>query len=138
MRKLMFLPVLLVVLLLTTQSCTKQSGDEMRIKELETITAVVSVSNPYVLNVNNYSDISIGKQAEHADISKTEVSGENGTLVYRYVPKVGYTGADEVELAVSKTSYRTGGGGCNSGGGNGASGAYTHTSRVLIKFTVTN
>jgi hypothetical protein len=137
MRKLISLPVLLVVFFLTTQSCTKQSQDEMRVKESETITAVVSVSNPYVLNVNNYSDVSVGKQAEHADISKTEVNGENGTLVYRYVPKAGYTGADEVELAVSKTSYRTGGG-CNSGGGNGTSGSYSHTSRLLIKFTVTN
>jgi hypothetical protein len=138
MRKLIFLPILLMVFLLTTQSCTKQSRDEIGIKESETITAIVSISNPYVLNVNNYSDVSIGKQAEHADISKTEVIGESGTRVYRYVPKAGYTGVDEVELAVLKSSYGNGGSGCSSIGGNGASRSYNRISRVLIKFTVTN
>lgn len=139
MRQLISLSVLLVGLLLTMQSCTKQSQDEMGIKDSETITAIVSVSNPYVLNVNNYSSVSVGKQAEHADISKTEANGESGTLVYRYVPKAGYTGADEVELAVTKTSYRSGGG-CNSGSGgaNGYSSTYTHKGRLIIKFTVTN
>lgn len=140
MRQLISLSVLLVGLLLTTQSCTKQSRDEMGIKDAETINATVSVSNPYLLNVNSYGDVSIGKQAQHADVSKTEANGENGTLVYKYIPKPGYTGVDEVELSVSKISYRAGGG-CNSGpsgGANGNSSAYTHKARLIIKFTVTN
>jgi hypothetical protein len=139
MRKLIFLPLASFGLLLLTQSCSKQSREEMGMKASETIKATVSAGNPYVLQLNNYGDASISRQAVHFDISKTDISGENGSLIYRYHPKSGFTGADEVELVVSKTAnYRTGGGCSNTGGNPSSGGSYTHTAKLLIKFTVTN
>jgi hypothetical protein len=139
MRQLISIPVLLFGLLSLTQSCTKQSRDEKTYTS-ETINASVSVSNPYTLNLNNLGNVSISKQAVHYEISQTETESKEGggILLYKYVPKTGYSGNDEVELSVSKTTYSTGGGGgCNNGGG-GGSYANTYTSRILIKFNITN
>ena len=131
MRQLIYTPVLLFGLLLLVQSCTKQSRDEKAYTP-ETINASVSVSNPYTLNLNDLGNVSISKQAVYYNVSQTE---NEGIPVYRYVPKGGYSGTDEVELSVSKTTY-SGGGGCNNGG----SGSYanTYTSKILIKFSITN
>lgn len=139
MRKLFLLTVVSIGLMLFTASCSKQSREEMGIKVSETITATVSVNNPYLLQLNNYGEANISKQAVHFDVSKTDISGESGTLVYKYLPKPGFTGADEVELVVSKKSnYRTGGGCSNTGGNVSSGGSYTHTAKLLVKFTVTN
>jgi hypothetical protein len=139
MRKLIFLPLISMGLLLLTQSCSKQSQEDMGVQTMEAINATVSVSNPYVLILNNYGEANISKQAAHFDLSKTELSGENGVLAYKYIPKAGFTGADEVELVVSKKAGYRSGGGCSNTGGSGSSGAiYTTTGRILIKFTVTN
>jgi hypothetical protein len=138
MRQLIFPSVLLIGLLSLTQSCTKESRDEKSMNAPETINATVSVNNPYALNVNNLGNVSISKQAAHFEVSQTESeSKEAGGLVYKYIPKTGYTGNDEVELLVSKTTYTPGGGGCNNGGG-GGSYANTYSSKILIKFNVTN
>lgn len=138
MRQLIPIPVLLFGLLSLTQSCTKESRDEKNMNAPETINAAVSVNNPYTLNLDNLGNVSISRQAVHYEISQTETESKEGAgLVYRYVPKTGYSGNDEVELLVSKTTYSGGGGGCNNGG---SSGNYTntYTSRILIKFNVTN
>jgi hypothetical protein len=137
MRQIISLPVLLFGLLSLTQSCTKQSRDEKGINTPETITAAVSVNNPYTLNLSNLGNVSISKQAVHYTVSQTENDAKEGLPVYKYIPKEAYSGVDEVELSVSKITYSTGGGGCNNGGG-GGSYANTYTSRILIKFNITN
>lgn len=132
MRQLIYTPVLLLGLLSLTQSCTKESRDD-KIYAPETINASVSVNNPYTLNLNDISNVSISRQAVHYAVSQTE---NEGVPVYRYVPKAGYSGTDEVELSVSKITYSSGGGGCNNGGGSYAN---TYTSKkILIKFNITN
>jgi hypothetical protein len=137
MRKLISFPVLVAGLMLLVQSCSKQSRDEMGIKETEVINATVSVSSPYLLNVNNFGSITIEKQAAYFDISKTETNESGSGLVYRYVPKAGYKGPDEVELIGTKTFDRSAQG-CGYGGGVATSSKHTQTSRMLIKFTVTD
>lgn len=133
MRQLIYTPVLLLGLLSLTQSCTKQALDEKAYAP-ETINASVSVSNPYTLNLNDLGTVSISKQAVHYAVSQTE---NEGVPVYRYTPKAGYSGTDEVELSVSKITYSSGGGGCNNGGGNGSY-TTTYTSKILIRFNITN
>jgi hypothetical protein len=133
MRQIIYAPVLLFSLLLLVQSCTKQSRDEKTYTP-EIVNATVSVNNPYTLNLNDLGSVSISKQAVHYAVSQTE---NEGVFVYKYIPKAEYSGTDEVELLVSKTTYSNGGGGCNNAGG-GGSYANTYTSKILIKFNVTD
>jgi hypothetical protein len=137
MRQIIFLPVLLFGFLLLTQSCTKESRSDGNINSPETINATVSAKNPYTLDVSNFANVSISKQAGHFAVSQTETDETQGARVYKYTPQTDYSGKDEVELSVSKTTYSSGGGGCNNGGGSGSY-ANTYTSRILIKFNITN
>ena len=91
----------------------------------QTINASVSPNNPYILNVNNLGNVIILKQAAHFAISQTETDSKDGMLLYKYIPKNNYIGADEVELSTSKISYSSGNG-CMGGGGR------TDTIQILL------
>ncbi len=98
----------------------------------QSINAAVSPGNPYILNVSNLGSVTILKQAAHFAISQTETDPKDGMLLYKYIPLNNYTGADEVVLSTSKTSYSSGNG-CIGGGGR----TDTYNSNIVIKFTVT-
>lgn len=138
MKKHIYLPFLLSVILLLAQSCTKQSRDESNTitNPPQTINASVSADKSYTLDISNLGDVTISRQAAHFIISQTETDSKSGMPVYKYAPKNNYSGTDEVELSASKTSYTTAnsGAGCN----NGAGYITTHHTKLVIKFTVNN
>ncbi len=135
MKQIISFSLLLMSALFIMQSCKKASADAPASNTLavETLRASVSVASPYIFNAGSFGSVSIARQAGHFAISQTETS--DGVPVYKYVPENGYAGEDEVELMGTKTTYSSGGGGCNGGGGGGYTS--THTSRIIIKFTVT-
>ncbi len=136
MKKIIFLPLLLLALLVF-QACTKEASDKTgATPQDQVINATASVSKPYVLNINDLGSVNISKQAVHFEVSSTETNSNEGIHVYKYVPEKGYAGADEVELLSTKTSYSNDGGGCNQGAGSNS--PHTYSSRILIKFTVAN
>lgn len=139
MKKNIYLPILSCVILLLSQSCTKQSRDQKNAvtNPPQTINASVSAAKSYTLDLSNLGDVTISRQAAHFDVSQTETDAKSGMPVYKYAPKNNYSGTDEVELTASKTSYTTAGSG-NGGCNNGAGYITTHNTKMLIKFTVSN
>jgi hypothetical protein len=134
MKQLLSLALMLSSLLLFTISCSKQPPAEIeKPAPVETINAVVSPGNPYILNVSGYSNVIISQQAARFAVSKTEIDAKDGVLIYKYIPENGFSGSDEVRLLTSSTTYSNGNG-CNGGG----SYARTYSSTIVIKFTVSN
>lgn len=136
MKQIIFLPALLFGLLMVSQSCSKEAQNETRITEPgKIITATVSSTKPYTLNVTGLGDVSISKQAKHFTVSQTETDVNDGMLVYKYIPEKGYAGTDEVEILTLKTNSGGSGNGCSNGGGENTT-AYNST--IIIKFTVSD
>ncbi len=131
--------ILLGVVLL--QSCSKQSSDEMLISPQSNntangIEATVKSNALYQLNLSDFNNVAILKQASHFQISQAGIDSKTGSMVYKYTPAQDYTGADEVMLTASKTVAVTGSGCSN--GNNHTSTTSTVTSNISIKINVTN
>jgi hypothetical protein len=136
MRKIMFLPVLLLGIVVLSASCMKERGPGDRSKRVpdEIVQVKISPNQSYQLDLTAESTVSIANQALNFLVSETRVNVEKGNPVYVYQPKAGFVGADEVKLtSVSKISAASNGygGGCNNGN-------KTITKNILIKFTVAN
>jgi hypothetical protein len=136
MKKLIALSVTACGMLLLATSCGKQSPSDFGNRHqppAQIITATVSVTSPYTLNISTLGNVNISKQATHFATSQTGVDAKDGILVYKYIPESSYAGTDEVELTSTTTTYSNGGGGCRGGNDNTSS----YTSAIIIKFTVT-
>lgn len=89
-----------LVLLLSCSKNSKDSFSPTTAKPDRIITAKVAPGQTYVLEVAIKGNLSITRQAAHYSVSETGIA-ENGHLVYKYMPAVGFNGADEVLLSHS-------------------------------------
>jgi len=84
-------------------SCSKSSSDsfdEMSgLHPSKIIEARVTPGQIQTLDIDNFGELSIARQASHFKISQTGVNAQNGTLIYQYEPADGFSGSDEVLLA---------------------------------------
>ena len=139
MRKIHFLPMLLLVLMVSFLSCKKESIDVLSPAGTgETISVQLTPSQSYVLNQPDASNLSISRQASHFSVSEAVANIETGGFSYRYVPAAGYTGVDEISLISSRViiNYSSSN---ESGCGSGSSDNKTSgTSFVTLKITIAN
>jgi hypothetical protein len=136
MRKIIFLPVLLLGMILLSASCMKERGPGNRSITLpdEIVQVKISPDQSYQMDLTGDASVSIAKQAVNYMVSETRLHVEKGSPVYFYQPKGGFVGNDEVKLmSVTKVSAGSNGygGGCNNGD-------KTITKYILVKITVSN
>ena len=118
------------------QSCSKQSATEMLASPqitTTTINATVKSNGIYTLNLEDFENISIDKQASHFQISQTEPDNKTGSFIYKYQPVQDYTGSDEVVLSTSKKVVSTMMEGCHDGNINGS----PHPSTTIVASSIT-
>jgi len=121
MRKIHFLPMLLLVLMVSFLSCKKESINTLSSSPAntgETIAVKITPNQSYIFNQPDASNLSINRQASHFSVSEAVANTETGGFSYRYVPAADYTGVDEISLISSKTitNYSSSGeSGCGSG-----------------------
>ncbi len=139
MRKLYLLPMLLLVLMVSFLSCKKESVSNLSPADTgQTISVTINSNQSYVLDQPDASNLNISRQAAHFSVSESVANTETGGFSYRYIPAVGYTGADEISLLSTVTtnnySHSSESGGCGSGNGE-----TKISSRLLtLKITVAN
>jgi hypothetical protein len=138
MRKIMFLPVLLLGVIVLSASCMKERGPGERSKRVpdEIVLVKIAPNQSYQMDITGDATVSIASQALNYLVSETRVHVEKGNPIYIYQPKAGFIGNDEVKLAsVTKVSAGSSGYG---GGCNGGNGDKTIVKNIVIKFTVSN
>ena len=139
MRKICFLPMLLLVLMVSFLSCKKESINTLSTANPgETIAVKITPNQSYILNQPDASNLSISRQASHFSVSEALANTETGGFSYKYIPAADYTGVDEISLVSSKTitNYSTSG---QSGCGSGSSDNKTSgTSFITLKITIAN
>lgn len=122
-----------------SQSCSKQSSKEMLISPVtntSTINASVKSNEIYQLTLDKLQNAVITRQASHFELSQVEMDSKTGLLLYKYQPARGYIGPDEVLLSTSKTVVSASAGICNNRGN-----MYTTTvvtSNISLKINVTD
>lgn len=134
MKKTIAYSAVLVFSLLLLLSCSKNSKDSLSpttAKPDRTITAKVAPGQTYVLDVAIKGNLGIISQAAHYRVSETGID-ENGHLVYKYMPAVGFNGADEVLLSHSTEAEDDISNGCNYG----ESRINISSSTIAVKITV--
>jgi len=143
MRKIHFLPMLLLVLMVSFLSCKKESINNTLSSSPantgEAIAVKITANQSYVFNQPDASNLSINRQASHFSVSEAVANTETGGFSYRYVPAADYTGVDEISLISSKTiiNYSSSGeSGCSSGGSSADKTA--STSFITLKITIAN
>ena len=118
-------------------ACTKSSSDSFDQRESfapdRTLEARVAPGQTQTLTIDNSGELSIARQASHFKISQTGVDPRNSSLIYQYAPAEGFSGSDEVLLALKTSMGMTGGGSCNYGD----AGIKARTSYIAVKITVT-
>lgn len=74
------------------------------------LNVTINTDEVYTVTYEKATELNIHKQAAHFRESTTTVNNETGQVVYRYVPKEGFTGTDEVTLSSIKkvTTYSSG------------------------------
>lgn len=141
MKKLYFvLPVFLFIVIILP-SCSKQSANQAIAPATpNVVNAIIAPNQAYTFTVNNSGNTNIEKQASHFKISKIELEGKTGQMVYQYSPAQDYTGKDEVVLSSKITIYSSeGGGGCNNSNHNNNSVTTSYsTSYTTIRLTISN
>lgn len=135
MRKSITYSAVLFSGLVLLLSCSKSSKDNFSRSASAVpdriINAKVAPGQTYTVSVANAGNISIGKQAAHYLVSETSIN-ETGSIVYKYSPSPGFTGADEV-LLMHRTEIP---GSSNYNGCNYGPGVSSHTSLIAVKITV--
>ena len=139
MKKILVYPAILFCLLLSVQSCKKESRlAEGRVQQDEVITAAVAAGQTYIFNAGTTGTLIVNQQASHYQLSQAGIDSKNGAAIYTYTPAAGYTGADEVSL--KHTMPNTGGqessGGCHNGNHHNNDGDNNRI--IVIKIAVTN
>ncbi len=140
MKKLYFITIVLLCMMIVFQSCSKQSTNQMIAPASpNVINAIIAPNQSYLLNVNSTGNVSIEKQASHYQVSKAAPDTKSGKIVYEYLPAKDYTGKDEVVLSSKITIYTSeGGGGCNSSHNNNSVTTSYSTSFTTIRLTIAN
>ncbi len=118
------------------ESCSKESP-AAAISPLHTnvINVTVAANATYLLQIDNTGSIS--KQASHFKVSQTEVDDKTNAVVYKYIPREGFTGGDEVILSTVK-AYTIATRGCSSNHVNTNDNTSYNVTFTTIKFNVTN
>ena len=122
-------------------SCSKSSSDsfdEMSgLHPSKIIEARVTPGQIQTLDIDNFGELSIARQASHFKISQTGVNAQNGTLIYQYEPADGFSGSDEVLLAHKiPVVYGSTSSSCNSGDSQIKTG--NQINYIAVKITVTS
>lgn len=135
MRKIIFLPILMLSMMVLSLSCMKERGPGDRSITVpdEIVQVKISPNQSYQMDITGDGTVSIAKQASNYLVSETRLHVEKGSPVYFYQPKNGFIGNDEVKLmSVTKISSNNNGyGGCNNGD-------KTITKYTVVKITVSN
>ena len=141
MRKIHFLPMLLLVLMVSFLSCKKESVNSLSSSPAntgETIAVKITPNQSYIYNQPDASNLSVNRQASHFSVSEAIANTETGGFSYRYVPAADYTGVDEISLISSRIiiNYSSSN---ESGCGSGSSDNKTSgTSFITLKITIAN
>lgn len=133
MKNRLLYPVILVCLILSVLSCTKDSQDKYvpPVQSTQFINVNVASGQTYVFTGGS-GTLDVSRQASHYQISQTG-SDENGSAVYKYNSVLGYVGSDEVTLMFSPKSVTSAStGGCPESQG----GSSSSTSFIGINITV--
>jgi hypothetical protein len=121
--------------LLMVQSCNKKSGDNFKASAQPdmVVNAGVAAGEAYIFIAGSSGTLSVTRQASHYQVSETGIDNDNGSVIYKYKPAVGYTGSDEVLLAyvIAVGSNGTCPANPNSTGN-------TSTRMIVLKLNVTN
>ena len=86
-----------LVLLLSCSKSSKDSFARSTTTPDRIVNAKLAPGQTYTLSVATAGSVNINKQAAHYLVSETGM-GENGSLIYRYIPASGFKGNDEVTL----------------------------------------
>jgi hypothetical protein len=136
MKKTIAYPAVLVCTLVLLLSCSKSSKDNFSrstsIGSNKVVNAKIAPGGTYTLTVGTSGDVSINKQAAHYLVSETG-TGENGSLIYKYVPASGFKGLDEILLLHTIETLDYSSAGCNYGGSPSMSRV---TSSIVVKLTI--
>lgn len=118
------------------ESCSKESPSAA-VSPLHTnvINVTVAPNATYLLQIDKTGSIS--KQASHFKVSQTEIDDKTNAVVYKYMPREGFSGNDEVILSTVKT-YTIATSGCSSSRINTNDNTSYNVTFTTIKFNVTN
>ena len=118
-------------------SCSKSSSDSFdqngRLSPDRILEAKVAPGQTQTLTIDNFGELSIARQASHFRISQTGI--KNSSLIYQYSPADGFSGSDEVLLALKTPTGHDTSSSCGSGDSGSKPG--TLTSYIAVKITVT-
>jgi hypothetical protein len=134
MKRTLLSSAILFYLLVSVQSCSKQSQDTFTAPAQTThiINATITPGQTYVYNAGSSGTMSISRQALHYLVSEATVDSKNGALIYTYVPAVGFKGTDEVTLVHTQTTTTYNYSGCQ-GSHNGT---MTSSDMITIKMNI--
>jgi hypothetical protein len=110
------------------------------------ISVVVAPNQVYQMNLTGSNTVYITKQASHYQTSETIANAETGSVLYKYIPELNFSGKDQVIL--SKTIFPASScsnSGCSQSGcphndnpGSENTAATSYTTYTTINITVTN
>lgn len=145
MKKLYFITIILLCMMIVFQSCSKQSKDMIAPVSPTVINVTIAPNQAYTFTPQGSGNVAIEKQASHYKISKAGPDEKSGQVVYQYTPAPDYIGKDEVVLSSKRTVISTGGSsGCNNSNRTDVSGdisgttSYSNTSYTTIRLTIAN
>ena len=120
------------------QSCSKQSPNAfVAIPPSNSMNVNIAPNQSYELNLNSSGIVNVSKQASHFKISETSFDSKTGSIVYKYIPAVDYTGNDEVILS-NTTAVANSNSGCSSNHNTTDDNTSYSTSYTIIKLNISN
>lgn len=131
------------------QSCSKDvAKPNPSTPSANAIDVLVAPNQVYQLNLTGSNTVSIFKQASHFQTSETIADAETGSVSYKYIPELNFSGKDQVVLsktvAGTSTSSCSNSGcsqsGCQHNNNSGSENAYasSYTTYTTINITVSN
>ena len=134
MKNTVAFSAMLLCFLLLVQSCSKKSQDSFATPAQpdQLINATLNSGETYTLMVGSSGTLTVIQQAIHFQLSAS-TTDENGSVLYKYTPQIGYVGSDEVALMYSPAAAATE----NDGGCPSHSSGTTTSNWITIKFDVT-
>ena len=137
MKKIIALGAVAFSTLVILASCAKSASDSFDqntgFSPERILEARVAQGQTQTLTIDNTGELSIARQASHFKISQTGVDPQTRSLIYMYSPADGFSGSDEVLLAL-KTPMVVIGSSCNYGESDTRIGS--RTSYIAVKITV--
>ena len=121
-----------------SESCSKESTNTtVAIPPSNSMNITIAPNQPYELNLNSSGIVSVSKQASHYQISETSFDSKTGSIIYKYIPALNYTGSDEVILSNTKAATNSGSG-CQGGHSSNSDNTSYSTSYTIIKLNISN